>query len=61
MFFLMQQENNNFKADIFQKKTVASTPSPSDFDGLRWYPIFFMKMTTKDVKEITYLRIMQYL
>ena len=33
-------------------------PSPSDFDGLlypwvRWYPhFFFIKMTTKDVKEI---------
>ena len=42
-------------------KKVASTPSPSDFDGLpyprvRWYPhFFFKKMTPKDVKEITYM------
>ena len=42
-------------------KKVATTPSPSDFDGLpyprvRWYPrFFFIKMTAKDVKEITYM------
>ena len=43
------------------KTEVASTPpSPSDFDGLP-YPgqggtpiFFFMKITAKDVKEITY-------
>ena len=43
----------NFKCLEIEK--VASTPSPSDFDGLpyprvRWYP---QKMTAKDVKEIT--------
>ena len=41
-------------------------PSPSDFDGLpyprvRWYPqFFFMKMTAKDVKEITYMPLVTF-
>ena len=42
-------------------KKVATIPLPSDFDGLpyprvRWYSHFiFIKMTAKDVKEITYM------
>ena len=48
---------------------VATTPSPSDFDGLpypriRWFPqfgFFFMKMTTKDVKEITYMPLVTFI
>ena len=47
---------------------VASNPppSPSDFDDLpyprvRWYPqLFFMKMTAKDVKEITYMPLVTF-
>ena len=46
---------------------VAITPSPSDFDGfpypqVRWYPyFFFIKMTAKDVKEITYIELDHFL
>ena len=42
-------------------KKVATTPSPSDFDGLpylrvKWYFHFSpSKMTAKDVKEIIYM------
>ena len=51
-------QNGDF---MFSKnwKGCINSPSPSDFDGLpyprvRWYPqFFFMKMTAKDVKEIT--------
>ena len=48
-----------FKIVIFNIAGLHPTPSPSDFDGLlypgvRWYPkLFFIKMTTRDVKEIT--------
>ena len=42
-------------------------PPPSDFDGLpyprlRLYPqfFFFMKMTAKDVKEITYMPLVTF-
>ena len=44
---------------FLKTEKVASTPPPSDFDGLpypqvMWYPqFFFMKMTAKDVNEIT--------
>ena len=51
---------------FLKTEKVASTPSPSDFDGLpyprvRWYPqFFFMKMTAKDVKEITYMPLVTF-
>ena len=54
----------NFKCLKIEK--VASIPPPSDFDGLpyprvRWYPhFFFMKMTAKDVKEITYMPLVTF-
>ena len=44
---------------FLKAEKVASTPSPSDFAGLPYPPgkvappTFFMKMTAKDVKEIT--------
>ena len=54
-------------ANVFLKlKRSQQPPSPSDFDGLpypreRWYPqFFFMKMTAKDVKEITYMPVVTF-
>ena len=47
-------------------KRLHPPPSPSDFDGLpyprvRWYPqFFFVKMTAKDVKEITYMPLVTF-
>ena len=46
-------QNGDLKMSKNWKK-VASIPSPSDFDGLP-IPYFFIKMTTKDVKEITFM------
>ena len=48
------------KKCFLKTEKVTTTPAPSDFDGLpypriRWYPFFFLKMTAKDVKEITYM------
>ena len=46
---------------VLKVKRSQQPPSPFDFDGLpyprvRWYPqFFFMKMTAKDVEEITYM------
>ena len=51
---------------FLKTEKVATTPPPSDFDGLpyprvRWYPKFvFMKMTAKDVKEITYMPLVTF-
>ena len=48
------------------KRSQQPPPSPSDFDSLpyswvRWYPQFFlMKMTAKDVKEITYMPLVTF-
>ena len=55
-------------ANYFFLKTekVATTPPPSDFGGLpyprvRWHPqFFFMKMTAKDVKKITYMPLVAF-
>ena len=52
---LMQKGNDN--SNKKKLKRLQSPLSPSDFDGLT-YPrviphFFFIKMTTKDVKEIT--------
>ena len=45
---------------------ASSPPSPSDFDGLP-YPgqggtpnFFFMKITAKDVKEVTYMPLVTF-
>ena len=52
---------SKWRINVFLKlKRLQQPPSPSDFDGLpypwvRWYPhFFFMKMTAKKVKEITF-------
>ena len=57
---IMQIFFSKWRIYVFLKmKRLHQPPSPSDFDGLpypwvRWYPHFvFMKMTAKDVKEIT--------
>ena len=54
IFFKMANQS------FLKTENAATTPSPSDFDGLpyprvRRYPqfFFFMKMTAKDVQEIT--------
>ena len=46
-------------------KRLHPSPSPSDFDGLPYpgeggTPIVFMKMTAKDVKEITYMPLVTF-
>ena len=53
--------------NIFLKlKRLQQPPSPSDFYGLPyprviWYPnFFFMKLTAKDVKEITYMLLVTF-
>ena len=58
---------SKWRINVFLKlKRLQQPPSPSDFDGLpyprvRWYPqFFFMKMTTKDVKEITYMPLVTF-
>ena len=51
------------------KKNEKVTPTPhpltSDFDGLptprvRFYPNYFIKMTSNDVKEITYMPLITF-
>ena len=50
---------SKWRINVFLKlKRLHQPPSPSDFDGLpyprvRWYPIFFMKMTAK-VRDYLY-------
>ena len=55
------------RINVFLKlKRLRQPPSPSDFDGLpyprvRWHSkSFFMKMTAKDVKEITYIPLVTF-
>ena len=58
----------NFKCLKIEKGCI-HPPQASDFDGLglpyprvSWYPqfFFFMKMTAKDVKEITYMPLVTF-
>ena len=58
---------SKWRINVFLKlKRLQQPPSPSDFDSLpyprvRWYPqFFFMKMTAKDVKEITYMPLVTF-
>ena len=59
---------SKWRINVFLKlKRWQQPPSPCDFDGLpyprvRWYPQFFLlKMTAKDVKEITYMPLVTFL
>ena len=55
-----------WRINIFLKlKRLQQPPPPSDFDGLPYprvggIPNFFMKMTAKDVKEITYMPLVTF-
>ena len=58
---------SKWRTNVFLKlKRSQQPPSLSVFDGLpyprvRWYPqFFFMKMTAKDVKEITYMPLVTF-
>ena len=42
-------------SNVKKLKKVATVPSPSDFDSLPYPQYFCIKMTAKDVKEITYM------
>ena len=63
----MQIFFSKWRINVFLKlKRLQQPPSPSNFDGLpyprvRRYPhFFFMKMTAKDVKEITYMPLVTF-
>ena len=58
MQIFLKMVTSNFKEKNKLKK-VASTPHPPTLTafpalGYKWYPHFFIKMTEKDVKKITY-------
>ena len=67
MLGTMEPPLMQLSVNVFLKlKRSHQPPSPSNFDGLpyprvRWYPqFFFIKMTAKDVKEITYMPLVTF-